>query len=117
MDLHGLHHWGRRDAPAAVYVERLRGGVMTAVTKSERVVDSGAVVVLDGHHGIGQVLTAEAVGDIFFPGELEDRNAHRNRSRGITVADKTWGSLTRLAAETGTTLPDLYTQPLLERLT
>jgi LDH2 family malate/lactate/ureidoglycolate dehydrogenase len=63
------------------------------------------------------VRPAPGVEDIFFPGELEDRNAHRNRSRGITVADKTWGSLTRLAAETGTTLPDLYTQPLLERLT
>ena len=43
------------------YVERLRNGVMAAVTQSETVVDSGAVVVLDGHHGIGQVLTAEAV--------------------------------------------------------
>jgi LDH2 family malate/lactate/ureidoglycolate dehydrogenase len=43
------------------YVERLRSGVMSAVTQSEVVVDSGAVVVLDGHHGIGQVLTAEAV--------------------------------------------------------
>ena len=40
------------------YVERLRSGVMTAVTQSETVVDSGALVVLDGHHGIGQVLTA-----------------------------------------------------------
>ena len=44
------------------YVERLRSGVMTAVTESELVVDSGAVIVMDGHHGIGQVLTAEAVG-------------------------------------------------------
>ena len=43
------------------YVERLRSGVMTASPSSEVVVDSGAVVVLDGHHGIGQVLTAEAV--------------------------------------------------------
>jgi LDH2 family malate/lactate/ureidoglycolate dehydrogenase len=43
------------------YVERLRNGVMTPLTQSETVVDSGAVVVLDGHHGIGQVLTAEAV--------------------------------------------------------
>jgi LDH2 family malate/lactate/ureidoglycolate dehydrogenase len=43
------------------YVERLRSGVMTPVTRSEKVVDSGAVVVFDGHHGIGQVLTAEAI--------------------------------------------------------
>ena len=33
---------------------------MATVTQSETV-DSGAVVVLEGHHGIGQVLTAAAV--------------------------------------------------------
>src|SRR5687767_3392235 len=43
------------------YVDRLHTGVMTPLTQSETVVDSGAVVVLDGHHGIAQVLTAEAV--------------------------------------------------------
>lgn len=43
------------------YVERLRSGAMEAVTKSEIVQDNGAIVVVDGHHGIGQVLTTEAV--------------------------------------------------------
>ncbi|WP_342706090.1 Ldh family oxidoreductase [Burkholderia arboris] len=43
------------------YVERLRTGVMTAVTAPERVLDGGAVSILDGRHGIGQVLTATAV--------------------------------------------------------
>lgn len=44
------------------YVERLRSGAMTAVTSSVFAVDNGGVVVLDGLHGIGQVLTAQAVG-------------------------------------------------------
>ncbi|GAB3628950.1 Ureidoglycolate dehydrogenase (NAD(+)) [Pandoraea terrae] len=43
------------------YVNRLRSGVMTPITHPEVVVDGGAVTVLDGHHGIGQVLTARAV--------------------------------------------------------
>ncbi|WP_320534452.1 Ldh family oxidoreductase [Robbsia andropogonis] len=43
------------------YVDRLRTGVMSAQTKPELVLDSGAIAVIDGHHGIGQVLTAKAV--------------------------------------------------------
>ncbi len=42
------------------YVARLRAGVMRAVTQAETVVDAGAVAVLDGHDGIGQVLAARA---------------------------------------------------------
>lgn len=42
------------------YVDRIRSGVMTPVTKAELVVDAGAVAVLDGHDGVGQVLTARA---------------------------------------------------------
>jgi len=42
------------------YVERLRSGAMKAVTQAETVVDNGAMVVLDGRDGIGQVLTAQA---------------------------------------------------------
>ena len=57
------------------YVERLRSGVMTPVTRSETVVDSGAVVVLDGHHGIGQVLTAEAI----------EIGVHRARVHGVSA--------------------------------
>ena len=51
------------------------------------------------------VQTAPGTEEIFFPGELEDRNRAHNRSRGITLADNTWDSLTALAAETNTTLP------------
>jgi LDH2 family malate/lactate/ureidoglycolate dehydrogenase len=42
------------------YIERLRSGVMQAVTRSEVVIDNGALLVIDGHEGIGQVLTAQA---------------------------------------------------------
>ena len=45
--------------------------------------------------------------EIFFPGELEDRNSVRNRGRGITLADNTWNSLNELAAETSTDVPTL----------
>ncbi|SDO08975.1 Malate/lactate/ureidoglycolate dehydrogenase, LDH2 family [Klenkia soli] len=42
------------------YAARLRSGAMTAATAPETVADTGALVVLDGHHGIGQVLTDRA---------------------------------------------------------
>jgi LDH2 family malate/lactate/ureidoglycolate dehydrogenase len=43
------------------YVERLRSGAMKAVTQGVLTQDSGAVAVIDGHDGIGQVLTMQAV--------------------------------------------------------
>ncbi len=42
------------------YVARLRTGVMTAVTAPEVVADAGALQILDGRDGIGQVLTETA---------------------------------------------------------
>jgi LDH2 family malate/lactate/ureidoglycolate dehydrogenase len=45
------------------YLDRLRNGVMRAVTQSEFVVDAGAVAVINGHDGIGQVLTYRAARD------------------------------------------------------
>ena len=53
------------------------------------------------------VKTAPGVEEIFFPGELEDRNSARNRGRGITLADNTWNSLSGLSADTNTDLPTL----------
>jgi LDH2 family malate/lactate/ureidoglycolate dehydrogenase len=48
------------------YVDRIRAGVMRAVTTPETVSDTGALAVVDGHDGVGQVLAAfaarEAVG-------------------------------------------------------
>jgi LDH2 family malate/lactate/ureidoglycolate dehydrogenase len=42
------------------YVNRIRAGVMRAVTTPETVSDSGALAVVDGHDGVGQVLAAFA---------------------------------------------------------
>lgn len=39
------------------YLDRIRNGVMKSVTKPEFVVDAGAVAVIDGHDGVGHVLT------------------------------------------------------------
>ncbi|MEU0841455.1 Ldh family oxidoreductase [Streptomyces sp. NPDC005962] len=43
------------------YVARLRSGAMKKVTAPTTVTDTGPLVVLDGHDGIGQVLTNRAV--------------------------------------------------------
>jgi LDH2 family malate/lactate/ureidoglycolate dehydrogenase len=42
------------------YVERIRQGVMRPVTEPVTVLDSGAVAVLDGRDGVGQVIAAHA---------------------------------------------------------
>jgi LDH2 family malate/lactate/ureidoglycolate dehydrogenase len=39
------------------YLDRLRNGVMKADTKPEFVVDAGAMALIDGHDGVGHVLT------------------------------------------------------------
>src|SRR4029434_4177841 len=38
------------------YLDRIRNGVMNPVTRPEHVVDAGAIAVIDGHDGVGQVL-------------------------------------------------------------
>lgn len=58
------------------YVARLRSGVMHAVTAPRTVVDAGAVAVIDGQDGIGQVLAATAV----------DVAIARARTHGVGVA-------------------------------
>src|SRR5215470_7756906 len=42
------------------YLERLHHGVMHPVTRPEFVVDAGAIAVIDGHDGVGQVLAMQA---------------------------------------------------------
>jgi LDH2 family malate/lactate/ureidoglycolate dehydrogenase len=42
------------------YLDRLRHGVMHPVTTPEIVVDAGAIAVIDGHDGVGQVLAMRA---------------------------------------------------------
>src|ERR1700736_2700279 len=46
------------------YVARLRAGTARPVASPERIVDVGAVGVIDGHDGMGQVVTAEAARDV-----------------------------------------------------
>ncbi|WP_432514922.1 Ldh family oxidoreductase [Kineococcus sp. SYSU DK001] len=43
------------------YVDRLRSGAVKPVTEVETLTDTGPLVHLDGHDGIGQVITAYAV--------------------------------------------------------
>lgn len=54
---------------------------------------------------VKNVPTATGIDEIFFPGELEDRNTELNQQRGISIADHTWESLVKLGAETSTRLP------------
>jgi LDH2 family malate/lactate/ureidoglycolate dehydrogenase len=42
------------------YVARIRAGVVQAVTQPELIVDAGAVAVLDGRDGVGQVIASQA---------------------------------------------------------
>ncbi|HEV7392156.1 MAG TPA: Ldh family oxidoreductase, partial [Burkholderiales bacterium] len=39
------------------YLDRLRNGVMKAVTTADFIVDAGAIALIDGHDGVGHVLT------------------------------------------------------------
>ena len=43
------------------YYARLQSGAMKAVTETSMVVDAGAISVMDGHDGVGQVITRRAV--------------------------------------------------------
>ncbi|MFD7075500.1 Ldh family oxidoreductase [Nocardioides sp. NPDC059952] len=56
------------------YVERLRGGAMSAVTDPTVLNDTGSLLLLDGRDGIGQVLTDRAVTE----------SVRRARSHGIS---------------------------------
>lgn len=42
------------------YLDRIRNGVMNPQTKPEFVTDAGAIALIDGHDGVGHVLTALA---------------------------------------------------------
>ena len=42
------------------YLDRIKNGVMKPVTKPEFVIDAGTVAVIDGHDGVGHVVTALA---------------------------------------------------------
>jgi LDH2 family malate/lactate/ureidoglycolate dehydrogenase len=80
------------------YVARLRSGAMEPVTATEVLRDSGATVLLDGQHGIGQVITQRAV-------ELGIERARTHGISGVAVRNSghfgTAAYFTRQAAESG----------------
>jgi LDH2 family malate/lactate/ureidoglycolate dehydrogenase len=51
--------------------------------------------------------TAMGVPEIFYPGEIEDRNAARLEREGIVLAEETWKSISQLASRTRVHLPSL----------
>ncbi|MFE9202436.1 Ldh family oxidoreductase [Micromonospora sp. NPDC007230] len=80
------------------YVARIRNGAMRAVTSPTVVTDTGPLLVLDGHDGIGQVLTDHAV-------RLGVDRARRHGISGVAVRNSnhfgTAAYFTRRAAEEG----------------
>lgn len=80
------------------YVDRLRSGAMAAVTQAQIVVDHGALVVIEGNDGIGQVLATQAV----------RLGTERARNHGVSAVGVrhsnhfgTAAYFTRMAAESG----------------
>ena len=80
------------------YLDRLANGAMTPVTEPAVVSDNGAVLVLDGRDGIGQVITDRAV-------ELGVERARRHGISAVGVRNSghfgTAAYFTRKAAERG----------------
>jgi len=80
------------------YVDRIRAGVMRAVTTPGTMSDTGPLVVVDGHDGIGQVLAAHAAREA--AGRARDHGvgvvAVRNSNHFGTAA-----YFTRMAARDG----------------
>ena len=60
--------------------------------------------------------TAHGVAEIFYPGELEDRHTRHHLAAGITLAERTWESLSRLAEEMAVALPALINDTSQEAL-
>ena len=80
------------------YYARLKSGAMKAVTQTSLAVDAGAICVMDGHDGIGQVITRQAV----------DQAVSRAKLHGVGVVSirnsnhfGTCMYYTRIAAEQG----------------
>ena len=80
------------------YLARLRSGAMAKLTAPHVARESGAMVVLDGRHGIGQVITQRAV-------ELGIERARTHGISGVAVRNSghfgTAAYFTRQAAEAG----------------
>lgn len=80
------------------YLDRVRHGVMKPVTEAVRVVDAGAIAVVDGREGVGQVIARDAMRDAIARakqhgvGVVSVRNSNHHGALGY---------FTRLAAEAG----------------
>lgn len=80
------------------YLDRVRHGVMKPVTEAVRVVDAGAVAVVDGREGVGQVIARDCMRDAVARakahgvGVVSVRNSNHHGALGY---------FTRLAAEAG----------------
>ena len=95
-DLWGHASHGVMRAPW--YIDRLRSGVMRAVTAPEVLVDAGAIALLDAKDGVGQVVARQAMGDA----------VRRAKAHGVGVVSVrnsnhhgALGYFTRMAAEAG----------------
>jgi len=95
-DLWGHSSHGVMRAPW--YLDRLRTGVMTPVTEPETVVDAGAISVIDGRDGVGQVIAHRAMLDA----------VARAKRHGVGIVSVRFsnhhgalGYFTRIAAEQG----------------
>jgi LDH2 family malate/lactate/ureidoglycolate dehydrogenase len=80
------------------YLDRLRSGVMSAVTVPATVVDAGAIAVIDGRDGVGQVIAHRAMTDAIA----------RAKAHGVGIVSVRFsnhhgalGYFTRMAAEQG----------------
>ena len=95
-DLWGHSSHGVLRAPW--YLERVRKGVMKPVTRAARVVDAGAIAVVDGREGVGQVIARDAMLDAIARarrhgvGVVSVRNSNHHGALGY---------FTRIAAEAG----------------
>jgi LDH2 family malate/lactate/ureidoglycolate dehydrogenase len=83
---------------AAWYLDRLKAGTMTPLTTPARLVDAGAITVLDGRDGVGQVIANDAMLDA----------VERAKLHGVGIVSVRYsnhhgalGYFTRLAAERG----------------
>jgi LDH2 family malate/lactate/ureidoglycolate dehydrogenase len=95
-DLWGHASHGVMRAPW--YLDRVRNGVMKPVTEVVRVVDRGAIAVVDGREGVGQVIARDAMLDAVARakrhgvGVVSVRNSNHHGALGY---------FTRLAAQAG----------------
>lgn len=95
-DLWGHSSHGVMRAPW--YLDRVRHGVMQKVTNAVRVVDAGAIAVVDGNEGVGQVIARDCMLDAVARakqhgvGVVSVRNSNHHGALGY---------FTRLAAEAG----------------